>query len=827
MAWHSPAFDSMLSDNEYDDEDNTPPRPLSGPGASRQTRRLQLRNAGFCGAALPTRKVTPKSMSSSNWSSVSGMNSTSDAENVSPCGRRAGSDSVNGRTYSGVLQEIGNTTLTRPKKPRPRLAPSKMFDADHPAHDAVYANMPASPPPPKTTIRPRSVKTRAKMSNRRRSASAETSKYIEHLEMELAATQSRLSSITSPSVTREQSSKMRTLNAETRQLQAEISDWETKYEQRVQDAVDEHSAIESNLRHRIQSLEQDAEETKYRMQELETQLESATQSLVAVETANVNLEKRLEIMSELLAASPTKIDLHAETPGRSRKHVRPKSMLPRFPTASSLMSSPERQAQTQPTSPMLAFTNYSPSVLDSPSRSVLPLAASPGESDFMSEAESVFSEASAAGDGVTSAQTFDTAPNFNPWNLPIPQHPRGKPARRMRRFGAGSLGPKPLILPSTSHGQHCSLASAPPLERSETTLAFFPPQDESFDESSNPFLGRRRASTTANEITLANLAASPFPEVQPNRTFEDNSIVSLTAPASAESQATTRHFSSFGSMAGRNLMEELSAARTGSPGSTEQITEYHDVSRELSGVTDNEPSNSCAEDTSSPTSELRGSEGSLDPASSVAEAPQHRRARSRSLSIPFETCGSASIFQRLRIIFGDLWRSPVSIARSLVQSAQARMRIPRPLLNVQWWLVGVLLGPMAKRRMLNRSGCCEDLEEQPLLLEDTPNKNMQGDDGMAYGTLCEALPATPTLRRSTAASRGRKRAGSKMRCAHHLRTKHSPWLWIKFSITLAFAIGAAFKSGPGSLLRTDGCSCPRKYEGRRERAEERRRLESC
>lgn len=293
------------------------PKPLSGPGASRQTRRLQLRNQGFRAAAVPSRKATPKSMSSSNWSATSALYNSSDVENVSPAGFRSDS---NTRRSSGILQEIGNATLTKPKKPRPRMSSGRLFGQQpHGEFDAMFGDTPTSPPLPKSIIRPRSVKTRAKTLQKRRSVSAEASRYIDHLEAELATAQSQISSITSPSVTREQKSVMRTLNAETKQLQDEIAEWEAKYEQRVQEEVDRHCEIETSLRSRVRTLEQDAEKTRFRVQELEVQLESTTQSMEAVEAANVNLEKRLEIMSDLLAASPTKLDLHAETQGHRRR----------------------------------------------------------------------------------------------------------------------------------------------------------------------------------------------------------------------------------------------------------------------------------------------------------------------------------------------------------------------------------------------------------------------------------------------------------------------------------------------------------------------------
>ena len=142
---------------------------------------------------------------------------------------------VEKRRSSGILQEIGkSSTVSRPKKARPRVTSGRVFGQDNAQqvmnYDGVYADSPLSPPPPRTgTIKARSVKTRAKINDKRRSVSGEARMYIDHLEAELASAQSQLSAMNSPTVTREQSSKMRNLSHETRQLQEELADWEAKY----------------------------------------------------------------------------------------------------------------------------------------------------------------------------------------------------------------------------------------------------------------------------------------------------------------------------------------------------------------------------------------------------------------------------------------------------------------------------------------------------------------------------------------------------------------------------------------------------------------------
>ena len=669
------------------------------------------------------------------------------------------------------------------------------------------------------------------MSNKRRSVSAEMGKYIDHLEMELAAAQAQISAITSPTVTREQSSKVRHLNAETKQLQQELDEWETKYEQRVQDALDEHVAVENGLRNRIRSLEEDADDTQLRLQQLERELEGANERTNATESANVNLEKRLEIMSELLAASPTKIDLHAETPGRRKRQQRPQSMLPRFPTATSLVCSPERQSCTQPASPLLSFANRdSPSIAFSPTHEPLRLDVSPQPSDVeQTDAESVFSDVHGPADSITSVETSESQPAFNPWSLPPVRDTKARPARRMRRFGAGSMGPKPLILPSTSACEQYPPASAPPLERSETTPAPFPnlldADDDDNDDIDLSLFGRRRASTTTGEIRVSSLERPPaFLEVPQDGEGEDSMLSLLTPHAEKFPDGDGDEkgdFSSIGSNVGRNLMEELSRMETNESGSvrdTEDITDLpldvdvDNTSPDMGAITVRNDAQTPGQeaDVRLPTS----------PSTTQPHKPLHSRSRSRTASTALDP--TLSIFARLRLLFADFWHSPVALARHLVQAAQSRMRLPSPLLNAQWWLVGVLLGPMARRRMLaapRHENRCGDDCESPLL-----HRSWDGDvedkadgseaEGLAYGTFHPTPPSSPRhhRRQGSVADRGKRRAATKTRCSHYHhsrreRRKHSPLMWLKFSLTLAFAVGAAFKDGPASLLKGGGCGC--------------------
>lgn len=790
MAAYSHSLNSPNGSLHTYDADAVSPRTLPDLGPSRQAKRLQMRNAGFRGPTVPPRKATPKSQSSSDLSSTSWLNASSDAENISPSAPRKATDLGQRRQSSGILQEIGNSTAKKQKKPRSRIPSTRLFsrglcdqkDLDEDRKERLKS-------PASFTVRKRSAKPHAIMLHGRRSVSSEASKYIEHLESELAATQTHLSSITSPSTTRQQSSKMRSLNAETKQLQDELAEWETRYEERVREQVDQHYAIEHDLRQRIRSLEQESEDHKYKIEELQTRLERTTENLDQVETANVNLEKRLEIMSDMLASS--KVDLHAQSPGRAKRHIRPQSMLPRFPTASSLMGSPERRPQTQPPSPLATFSRLDHCASQSMSHDTLMLDHLDAHTDteMMSEVESVFSEVSAAGDSITSAETLDTQSNRNPWTMPTQSMSKLRTGRRMRRFGAGSLGPKPLILPSTSQYDLFSSISAPPLERSETKPAFFSPQSRRIEEVKSPVQGRRRASTTANEMTIPDDCESPIQDVPNNERF--GVAAEPPSPAETISSASGELLALEEPIAARNLMDELLAVRSDDSADLSIEEAHHEPELAPEPTPDFEAPSLPTLDPKLDTRPLCTTLPSTHLPSPVPFRSPHlpSLAQNPSLHTPDH---ARSVFDRLRLLFSHLWHSPVALTQHFVRTAQARMQIPRILLNTQWWLVGLLLGPMARRRMLTTRRCCGDRGSSPLLLDGDPAH------GTGYGAMC-GTPTSVERRKHS----DRRQGG----CCLHERRKHSPFVWLKFSLTLAFAIGVAFKDGPGSLLKKAGCAC--------------------
>lgn len=782
-----------------------------------------------------------------------GTQQSSDAENVSPSGRRS-ADSRSKRVSSGILQEIGNSagtgTIRQKKRVRPRVTSGSFDSPDSSKHDSAFGETLDLSPELSSAV-PKSIRiarTKRTPMSFRRSLSAEKRKYVDHLEFELQSAQAQLQAATSPTVTREQSATMRHLKAENSRLSEEIANWENEFDERLQERLQASQGAEDALEAKVRLLEEEVEERAYRVHELEGQLQSAREGRDSVEAANVNLEKRLEIMSELLAASPTKIDLHAQVPGRPRQ-ARPQSMIqPRFPTAGFLMS-PERPPQTQPSSPSPSLTRFSPGIPVSP----MNLSYSPDVAS--SDEDSKITETSAS--------------SANP-SAAIQQK---RPTRRMRRFGAGSMGPKPLILPSTSHCEQIP-ASAPPLDNDENPFSSRDWTSSYSPRSRSPSpYSRRRSSSEMNALRLG---SSPFPDFQsvldaqvldgpafqtttheevtsPDEVqasieedlFDDDALLDGTLDmyqVSGGSNTTTRNFDSLGSAVGtsigRNLMEELTAVRTASSGfeqrgssptghSSEDAKTVLHSSSFVSGAEEGPQDHSASsvnDNAHAASSRFVSGSSTAVATASNSGPPTKLLSRASSNSLGVYSIGSLSTLDSLRHFFGDIFDSPVALAKHLIETAQRRMWIPRPLLNIQWWLVGVLLGPMAKKRLLAKHSCCREAEDEQSLLDDSSSAEMSD---MAFGSPYQTPPASSPINanirhRSLISGKGKKRtssisksvSGRAKRCPHHAnRYKHSPWLWLKFSMTLAIAVGVAFKDGPSTLLKDAFCECKRTASG--------------
>ncbi|KLJ12584.1 hypothetical protein EMPG_12370 [Blastomyces silverae] len=478
-----------------------PQRPPEKP-CSAQNRRLQLRNAGFRGSLLQSRKITPPF---TRWRSLSGASDQHLEKQIDDTASIDQSCNLSKPTTShtrrsSILEEINNSTQRRYRQsPRPPAAslfhdlpspdpptsandsplysPSKCsgqlgppIDLD--TFDYSDTDMPSKSRKPSWRSSPFSSldrpKRRPNITNR--NSDLELSRYIEHLEEQLSASLNRVESIDS-STTNIQAAKFKALNAEYKILKQELLEWETKFETRLKDELRNTIDKESELRAKIRSLERLVEIKENKIHEQQWEIEMATQKLQnmeAVNATNRSLERRIDVLTELLAQSPTRMEpssglnLVPETSSPQADGIyhtpRPRSMFSKIPL------SPVRKALFQPLSvPTSNITpdfpvHYHPAADHS-------YASPPQRFEETDDAElmsldsgvgdSCSPPSTRAPDSQRSSMISHSSSNPSHWGTSFPLSPeiQGKYSsrhRRMRRFPPGSCTLKPLILPATS-----------------------------------------------------------------------------------------------------------------------------------------------------------------------------------------------------------------------------------------------------------------------------------------------------------------------------------------------------------------------------------------
>lgn len=653
----------------------------------------------------------------------------------------------------------------------------------------------------------------------------------------------------------ERVARMSYINEENKQLQAQLKDWELKYDEQVRDVVQKQTEVERALRSKNTHLEDYATKAKDRVAELEAQLQQTRIALQAAETANVQLEKRVEIMSDLLTSVPPRSEPHAETPTRKRMHVRPRSMLPRLSTAGSWIGSFDRMSDTG-TSPALSYTH----MRDNTVESFEPL------EPIVSRQVSAFSpRQSTAGydsDDRPFSATSMTFSESNRHNMDTVVSRSTRPMRRMRRFGPGG-NTKPLILPFASQYDSAPV-SAPLMEQYEPYQSFPLERFISTDSGETASPVRSRSNTMAHDETLAALVGSSESKdsSEPEATFRR--MLSL---ARQHSDNRTHSYistgSDFGGLVSRNLLEELNNVKIserqkmtaelehidgGADRAVDSVIEVSDTG-ELSDAEDLDMLPSIQHEDfraillSSPMTRMTSTfttpkalsesveldvfnpalEGIMGPFNNSSPASELTPG-SRTLAMHGQPASMASLrsadslslstLDRVRGIFGDLISHPADVARLIIHVTQQRMHVPAPLLSVPWWLVSILWGPMARRRLLEQERVSTELSSISEIVSNTTSSMLSStpslavSESLAYGTLYSSHSAQSTLRQRTGmAGPGRKRVGSKQHAGDSLIARHNPLLWAKFSLTLAYAVGTAFTAGPGSLLQGKYCPC--------------------
>lgn len=489
---------------------HTSPRQYDG--LTQQSRRLQLRNAGFRGSFLPARRISPIFRSQSYPEPpgvpVNNENSPLSADRRILYGEDMPPSPVN------ILQEIHNSS--RGKKKAPRRGLGSIFQ-DCTATESTSSlnggswynessnsspiSLKTSPvnmmklregslnqrtPPPLSSPLAKQIKGRNTSRLNLRSTSFEASKYIEHLESQLTALNAKLDTLVSPNTNKTRATKLRALTVEARNLRYEVADWEKNFAERVKEGMEQGLELQAGLKSRMQAAEDEGQIKDMKIKELEFENETLRLKLKdteSLEITNANLEKRVDVLTSLLVQSPTKLEFGsaASSPGKvdpQKRTPRPRSMLsPAGGVRLSLSTIGEstfwhsgalRSDSSISGSPEQPSNYGDEDVLGSPGPTTNSQHAGVFDED---SGTSTFDRSVASSSSRPTSLHSNSSFGATSWGLPLATERDGQSRfthrqRRMRRFPSGCGTLKTLILPSAA-GTASLPASAPTYQASD------------------------------------------------------------------------------------------------------------------------------------------------------------------------------------------------------------------------------------------------------------------------------------------------------------------------------------------------------------------------
>lgn len=820
---------------------------ITSTASNKQAKRLQLRRNGFRAPPLTERNFSPKQDHSRATSFGS---QTHDLRPLHSLAAAVDDDLCSDtRRPMGILQHVNNSSQRRKRSSgRARiddvtifqdensLSPAKIRQ-DSPIDDVFRLS---SLPRSASRLMSRSI---ANISATRSShAAAETTKYIEHLESELAAAQSQLTAMTSPTVMQNRSLKVKALNTEVAALQQEVAQWEAKYRDRVDQEVVERIAAETTLKTQIRALENQVCTHAQKARDLQVQLDTAAASLNAAEQANCELEKRIDAITNLVASPKKNAATERPSSCTRGRHTRQKSVLPRFLTTGNL------------TLPLRSFEPVEPATpnVQGPEAAMLALTGATGAAAHISSSTSMppsdialhrislateypSHELNAPG-SASSSNRFSWTPDSAAHAEPVLTASR--PSRRMRRFHGGTMMPKPLLLPCTTTPFH-SLASADTIQENDADRDYHPfpelselielPAKRSYDTIRSPTVpnGRKRALTSADGVLMAlRRASAPFAGTseavssQASETSHGPLSISSPEPEQSGSQRTLRDFSSFGSAVGRNLFDELQRVKGRGKG------DLTDDSRMSFSLQDSKNVLRSAS-----TCRRVGSRTSSTIQEGLYRRSRHRRSMSDRAAVSI-TMPESDDKTDLVSLFSGLVRHPITMAKQCMLRAHILSTRSPTVQKLQWWLLNVLVGPLDARRMMasrlrKRSSSAVGLmhySDSYSTFEKRNGSNKRIKRDVSHGnssSICLGDPSALITMNDNDDNNDNDSAEDKSidkleeagvlvvhrhsfieskRLDALFFGRHSLWLWLRFSFTLAFAIGAALREGPGFVL---------------------------
>jgi hypothetical protein len=643
---------------------------------------------------------------------------------------------------------------------------------------------------------------KTKRARQRRDASRKVTfdalRYIEHLESQISNLQNEVQYKTSPGGPESTAAKLRAMSAETQNLKEEVSNWEQRFRERVKQEVESRQELDIALKARLRSLERDAEVYSVKTKDLEAELDRLqrrAKRLEGADAATIDLNKRIDNMTELLASSQKK-EYQTTTPvPRSARKPRPRSMLALVsptktkyvPDASldqALGSSAEgstfgdddtNDAQKEPTQRRGYMSMDMESIL--------------GERGPASD-DSAYRSMSRRGSMMSQAgtgQSWGTSPGDSPL-----KRSESNRRRTMRRFPCGSTQLRPLILPTSSF-IHSNPHSAPGLDENS-------PNEHSNRNSFSENLPARewndgnesseedRAKSRAE--SLAALEGNPKPRIN------SHSVPEVVTPE----PSTGLGILDFGPHIGNST--EIAFPNSLTPPPSEMGDKRLSLIRQISSpVTNTERAIA--------TFQQGGSWGS-------------------------PTVGSvASLYAMLR----NMWRDPLILARRLVMvgnNSGAGLRTN--MQQMALWYLGFLFRSkknQQQQRLVEQTRTGDRLRPVSARgsidwhsFQHTPTSatypaernasnwhsmNSRRSGGSFFSPSAEQYSGTGgqmlNLRNAGSQMMLTSRSRPAGQQEHHAEgeTSEKPsrvWLWLKFSVAIVMAVGVAVRHGPEAVLIT-------------------------
>ena len=324
------------------------------------------------------------------------------------------------------------------------------------------------PSPSKASPSYRSVRGRLSRKSSQPKPSFNSDEYIEHIENELQTVKDAMCSPTTHLPWKE---KLKKAKEEIHQLKKEMEALRSSFEYEMRETVERSTETELKLKRKIKDLEDEVDLKQSVIHDLECdrdeitldqnavdglriRIEKLEEEKLSLEAINRDMTKRNEVLTQLLALSPTKTQPSLEFPTPRRRSARPMSLIiPRMPSSPGVRTS-QSIPQSTHASPALGASDYFPPQIPSS-----PLASSPDAADDRQSIDSGLGESCApfaSGQG-SRRSTLASYASSDP-DTQVEGHIRSEsrsqtvlrhPAkRRPRKFMSGSTQLKPLLLPT-------------------------------------------------------------------------------------------------------------------------------------------------------------------------------------------------------------------------------------------------------------------------------------------------------------------------------------------------------------------------------------------